>query len=393
MSLDGGDLSAGGSTGDCSDIEDKVDVVDGIVDDILVDTGTTIPGTITIIDGYHDIPGANVTTNTQMRDVIGNKTDAATQDADATTKSIISMIKGVLDVLYDADGVAAYPAAAAPANGVSMARVLRAVYDEVAGLDGAAMRGTDSAATVADGWDAALATILDNFSAARIGYLDELDFDLAAALTSIQNEVDNLDGEAMRGTDNALLAASYVTERGTDGAALASSWTSALATALGNYTAARAGYIDNLSAGAAALEATLTAIKGDGWTAETLKAIYDLLDALMDSSETGDTLTADGSEQVVYEQASPAAIWSPAVIHIDLTNMAANDVITVREYIKIKSGGDYLLLDIKEYSNAQTRKVIPVSPVGRKNRWGYKVSLEQTAGTNRTYDWEVIYEA
>ena len=37
-----------------------------------------------------------------------------------------------------------------------------------------AMVGTDGAATVADGWDAALATILDNFSAARIGYLDNL---------------------------------------------------------------------------------------------------------------------------------------------------------------------------------------------------------------------------
>jgi len=37
-----------------------------------------------------------------------------------------------------------------------------------------AMVGTDGAATVADGWDAALATILDNFSAARVGYLDNI---------------------------------------------------------------------------------------------------------------------------------------------------------------------------------------------------------------------------
>jgi len=39
--------------------------------------------------------------------------------------------------------------------------------------------------------------------------------------------------------------------------------------------ATRCGYLDNLSAGAAALEATLTAIKGDGWTDETLKALKD----------------------------------------------------------------------------------------------------------------------
>jgi hypothetical protein len=42
-------------------------------------------------------------------------------------------------------------------------------------------------------------------------------------------------------------------------------------------TVARAGYLDNLSAGAAALEATLTAIKGAGWTTETLKAIKDAI--------------------------------------------------------------------------------------------------------------------
>lgn len=42
----------------------------------------------------------------------------------------------------------------------------------------------------------------------------------------------------------------------------------------GDYTAARAGYLDKLNiAGALALEATLTAIKGAGWSDETLAAI------------------------------------------------------------------------------------------------------------------------
>ncbi|KKM81957.1 hypothetical protein LCGC14_1324510 [marine sediment metagenome] len=61
-------------------------------------------------------------------------------------------------------------------------------------------------------------------------------------------EVDGLDGDAMRGTNLALLAANYAIERGTDNAALASSWTAALATALANYTAVRAGYLDELAA-------------------------------------------------------------------------------------------------------------------------------------------------
>lgn len=49
-------------------------------------------------------------------------------------------------------------------------------------------------------------------------------------------------------------------------------------TLLTRLSAARAGYLDNLSAGAAALEATLTAIKGAGWSNETLAAMKTVLD-------------------------------------------------------------------------------------------------------------------
>lgn len=74
-----------------------------------------------------------------------------------------------------------------------------------------AMRGTDGAATVADGWDAALATILDNFTAGRITNLDELDganipadidtlltritaaVATAAALATVDTEVGNIE--------------------------------------------------------------------------------------------------------------------------------------------------------------------------------------------------------
>jgi hypothetical protein len=54
-------------------------------------------------------------------------------------------------------------------------------------------------------------------------------------------------------------------------------------------TATRAGYLDNLSAGAVALEATLTAIKGAGWTTETMKAIKEYVD---DIGAAGAGLTA-----------------------------------------------------------------------------------------------------
>ena len=64
-----------------------------------------------------------------------------------------------------------------------------------------------------------------------IAYVDLID-DAVNGLAAIKAEVEGLAGAAMRGTD---------------GAALAASWTAALATALGNYTALRAGYLDNIN--------------------------------------------------------------------------------------------------------------------------------------------------
>jgi hypothetical protein len=59
---------------------------------------------------------------------------------------------------------------------------------------------------------------------------------IATDTTDILAEVAGLDGDAMRGTDNALLAADYTAERGTDNAALAVNW-----------TAGRAVYVDELA--------------------------------------------------------------------------------------------------------------------------------------------------
>lgn len=100
-----------------------------------------------------------------------------------------------------------------------------------------------------------------------------------------------------------------------------------------------------------------------------------------------DTLVADGTEQIVYENATPSAEWVPDALYIDLTDMAADDSITVKTYVKMKSGGSYILMDSQPYSDAQTIKGIIIQ--GIPNRYGYKVSLEQTAiGTYRDFDWE-----
>jgi hypothetical protein len=109
-------------------------------------------------------------------------------------------------------------------------------------------------------------------------------------------------------------------------------------------------------------------------------------DTLLEFTSDRDTLAASGSEQTVYEVASPAAEWIPDTVHIDLSNMAASDSTDIKVYVKLKSGGTYRMMDVNTFTDEQTVEGIVIT--GIPNRYGYKVTLEQTAGSNRNYDWE-----
>jgi len=73
--------------------------------------------------------------------------------------------------------------------------------------------------------------------AAMIADISALSSRLTAARASHLDNIDNANLKTMAAM------------RGTDGASLASAWTAALATALGNYNATRAGYLDAISRG------------------------------------------------------------------------------------------------------------------------------------------------
>lgn len=225
---------------------------------------------------------------------------------------------------------------------------LQAISDAIALIPTTAMRGTDGAATVADGWDAALATILDNFSAARIGYLDQLDFNLQEAITALENKlkaapsVDSIlfksgggtcpagksiwnalgDGTVDLNDIKAVVDAIPTTAmRGTDNAAtVADGWDAALATILDNFSAVRIGYLDELDFGLqeaiAALENKLKAapsvdsilFKSGGAVCPAGKSIWN---ALGDGTEDIQTITAaiaalnDLAQNEILDDATP----------------------------------------------------------------------------------------
>lgn len=97
------------------------------------------------------------------------------------------------------------------------------------------------------------------------------------------------------------------------------------------------------------------------------------------------TLTADGTEQTIYE-VTPTVTLVPDSITMSLSNMAEGDTITINMYAKLKSGGAYELIDTDDYIGAKDIPAINIT--GQPNRYGWKVTLQQTAGTFRGFDWE-----
>lgn len=123
----------------------------------------------------------------------------------------------------------------------------------------------------------------------------------------------------------------------------------------------------------------------------TVTAIFDLVNAMLVLTETGGTVTTDGTEQNVYINDAPAGVFSPQKVMIDFTNQTAAETIVVRTYYRIKSGGNYIKKDEVTFAGAQDPDLINVEL--EPNRFGVKVTMERTAGGIKTYDWEVLYKA
>jgi len=259
-------------------VETKVDTIDTVADAIQADlgdfSGRTNNQSLLAVLGVPDVAAKDLHTL-----LVTDRLDHGTYGLSAL-ETLVDQLEGYCDLIDDAT------------NG------LAAIKAEVEGIGGVAMRGTDSAA-LASAWTSALATILANFSAARIGYLDEL------AAANLPTDVTAL--------NTLLSSATYgLSALDTD-----------LGTLLTRLSTARAGYLDNLSAGAAALEATLTAIKGTSWSTETLKAIKDAVDAI--------TITAAAIADAVWDELQSGHV---------ATGSFGKQVSDIEEYVDELESGD-----------------------------------------------------
>ena len=108
-------------------------------------------------------------------------------------------------------------------------------------------------------------------------------------------------------------------------------------------------------------------------------------------SETGGTVTTDGTEQNVYINANPLGVFNPICVTINCTAQTAGETIVIRLYYDNAPGGAGLILaDEVTYVGAidPPMLIVDLDP----NRYGVAVTIEKTAGTNRAYPWDVSYE-
>lgn len=142
--------------------------------------------------------------------------------------------------------------------------------------------------------------------------------------------------------------------------------------------------IADLSTVNASIAALIIAINDLETAIDELKASHLIL------TETGDTITTSAAEQDIYINDAPSGIYAPRNLFIDFTAHTAGETVVVREYYRIKSGGNYIKVDEATYVGVQDPLLIHIDL--KDNRFGVKVTIQKTVGTNRAYDWEVTYK-
>jgi len=140
------------------------------------------------------------------------------------------------------------------------------------------------------------------------------------------------------------------------------------------------------------LEADIAELVADISTLqEDITLIRAVTDGLPTLSETGGTVTTDGTEQNIYINSVPLGVFRPICVKIDFTNHTAGETVVVREYYQIKAGVPAPILQTETtYAGAVDPPLINIDL--QPNRFGVKVTIEKTAGANRAYDWEAFYE-
>lgn len=117
-------------------IGSKTDTVAGnslvaLAKQVVASAGSGLGAAVAVIDGYHDVPGADAVTNAQMRDVIGNKTDT-----EAGTSLVARSLVPIADAAADVTTSDVVGAKADTVAGTSLVALNRQELAAIAVIDG-----------------------------------------------------------------------------------------------------------------------------------------------------------------------------------------------------------------------------------------------------------------
>jgi len=136
----------------------------------------------------------------------------------------------------------------------------------------------------------------------------------------------------------------------------------------------------------------------DNATAQLLVDVADVFEevnGILTLRETGEVLTADGTEQNTYIDNNPLGSFKPLHEFIDLSNMLALDTLIVRVYYRVADGGGWLQEDWQQYvgatgglTNGKVLIAVDLYPC----RFGIRVTIEQSVGAFRDFLWKVWVE-
>lgn len=128
------------------------------------------------------------------------------------------------------------------------------------------------------------------------------------------------------------------------------------------------------------------------WIRDKANNIFDMVNAILTLTQTGGTITTDGTEQDVYINETPMGNYKTIKLRIDFTNQTAAERILLKLYYRIAPGGAYVEKDRRLFEGVleEGYKLINVElePV----RHGIKVTMQRLAGAALTYPFEVFYE-
>ena len=141
-------------------IDNEIATIDGIVDNILIDTNE-LQTDWTNAGRLDAILDTILVVTLSIPALIGRVDDTAAAGDPTSVDNLFEYIKQIVNILVGSDGIVTMPSAAAPANGISIAEMIRAIYDDTNSLDGTKIPNTISLANINVEVDTALRTTTD----------------------------------------------------------------------------------------------------------------------------------------------------------------------------------------------------------------------------------------